>query len=172
MTRPQRSARRYGGGVWAVVVCLAVLTGCSEDGGGADGAGRGARPTAAGSSSAGGDEEFGERVRKALGTESIDDSDPLFVESGLERVGDGIHARPKLRPGTVYEVVVACAGKGRIDLSIAGKGPTHRTVDCDGVPTTARTTGARDELRLDATGRSGAAGMVGWRISEVAGGAG
>ncbi|MEU2558618.1 hypothetical protein ABZ626_04640 [Streptomyces longispororuber] len=110
--------------------------------------------------------KLGQRVREALGTETIDDRDPLFVEAGVERVGDGIHARPELAPGAEYEVVVACAGKGRIRLSIGGE-PTRRGVRCDGVPTTRRASGSRQAIEIDATGEAGAAGMVGWRVSKV-----
>ncbi|MFD4483350.1 hypothetical protein ACFWPU_45635 [Streptomyces sp. NPDC058471] len=113
------------------------------------------------------EQKLGKQVKEALGTQAIDDSDPLFVESGLERISDGIHTQPKLSPGTRYELKVACAGKGKIELSIEGGKPGHQTVGCDGVPATHRTSGSRSKLQIDTTAGPGAVGMVGWRISKI-----
>lgn len=145
------------------VMSLTFLTGCTDD---SDGSGKShAEPTK--TSPTHDEQKLGQQVKEALGTQAIDDSDPLFVESGLERISDGIHTQAKLPPGTRYELKVACAGTGKIELSIEGGKPDHQTVRCDGVPATQRTSGAQGPLQIDTTGRSGAAGMVGWRISRI-----
>ncbi|GHE75220.1 hypothetical protein GCM10018785_49500 [Streptomyces longispororuber] len=174
MRRPRghRVSPRSGRRAWAACapLVLALLSGCTSGSGGAadkaDGPGRAPRSTPTTAAPDRDEAELGRRVREALGTESIDDRDPLFVEAGVERVGDGIHARPELAPGAVYEVVVACAGKGRISLSIGGE-RTRRGVRCDGVATARRTPGSRETVEIDAAGEPGAVGMVGWRVSKV-----
>ncbi|MCI3907777.1 hypothetical protein [Streptomyces spectabilis] len=155
----------------ALLVCaalsLTLMTGCTGDSDGSDEPTGKARPTSGKSAQAHDEQKLGKRVKEALGTETIDDSDPLFVEAGLERVSDGLHARPELAKGTSYELAIACAGTGKISLSVRGGKPAQRTVDCDGVPATHRTVGSPEQLEIDTKRLSGATGMVGWRISKT-----
>ncbi|MEU1115487.1 MULTISPECIES: hypothetical protein [unclassified Streptomyces] len=162
--RPQRATP-------ALLVCatlsLALMTACTGDSDGSDEPAGKTHPTVGKSTPTHDEQKLGRRVKEALGTETIDDSDPSFVEAGLERVDDGLHARPELTKGTTYELAVACAGTGKISLSVRGGEPARRTVDCDGVPATQRTVGSPGPLEIDAERLSGATGMVGWRISKA-----
>jgi hypothetical protein len=45
------------------------------------------------------------------------DGGPM-VESGVERVSDGIHTRPGLTRGVAYEVTVVCAGTGTVEMVV------------------------------------------------------
>ncbi|MEE1807053.1 hypothetical protein [Streptomyces sp. BE133] len=156
-----------------VSVAFAAFTvGCSSDSGGPSGPsasesspGRQQKGSAEASGRA--EERLGKQVQEVLGTEEVSDSDPLFVESGLERVGDGLHTEPELARGRTYELAVACAGKGKITLSIALKNPVHQTVNCDGVPFRQRITASAGKAGIDAEGMPGATGMVAWRLDKV-----
>lgn len=154
------------------VLSVALVTGCTSDSGGPTG------PNAPGSSprpqperpsetSDGAEERLGRQVEEALGTRDISDSDPLFVEAGLERVSDGLHTEPELTRGRSYKLAVACAGKGKITLSIALKDPVRRTMECDGVPLRQRLTASAAKVRIDAEGMPGATGMVAWRLDKA-----
>ncbi|MFF8941113.1 hypothetical protein ACF1A5_02320 [Streptomyces sp. NPDC014864] len=114
------------------------------------------------------EQRLGKQVEEALGAETLpDDRDPLFVEAGLERVSDGIHAESVTTRGKDYQLRVACAGKGKITLSVASKKPTRRIISCDGVPASRRIADSPGRLRIDAEGVNGAVGMIGWRIDKV-----
>ncbi|MFB9554168.1 hypothetical protein [Streptomyces roseoviridis] len=113
---------------------------------------------------AGDDEEAqGERARAALETVSPDD--PEFVESGLERVADGVHHRSALEKGKTYTVSVACVGAGAVKVVIADKAP--HSVPCDGVPASQRVENAPAHVPIDVTAASGAMGMVAWQIVSL-----
>ncbi|MGC5003625.1 hypothetical protein [Streptomyces sp. DT203] len=107
------------------------------------------------------------QVEEALDTEEAGDSDPLFVEAGLERVSDGFHTEPELARGRSYRLSVACAGKGKIVLSIALKARVRRTTDCDGVPLQLRITASTARVAIDTERMPGATGMVAWRMDRV-----
>ncbi|MDX2729881.1 hypothetical protein [Streptomyces sp. PA03-2a] len=113
------------------------------------------------------EERLGKQVEEALGTEEIGDSDPLFVEAGLERVSDGFHTVPVLTRGRSYRLSVVCAGKGKSILSMALQKPVHRTMACDGVPLRRRITVPAAKVKIDTEGMPGATGMVAWRIDKV-----
>lgn len=146
------------------MLSLSVITGCSSD---SDEPTEETPSKPAKAASPRDDEKLGKRVEQALDLELIDDSDPLFVESGLERVSDGIHTHPKLPPGVSYELAVVCSGKGEVRLSVRAERRTSRSVSCDGVPTVQRTVGLRSRLEIDTTGLRGASGMVGWRVRKI-----
>lgn len=90
-----------------------------------------------------------------------------MVESGVERVTEGIHTRPTLDAGAGYKLTVVCVGKGEAEIvfSPAGTG-SGRMVPCDRSLVFERLTG-RSGLALDVRGRPDAAGMVAWRIEKV-----
>ncbi|MFE2016855.1 hypothetical protein ACFW9O_02245 [Streptomyces sp. NPDC059499] len=110
---------------------------------------------------------LGRQLEETLGTEEISDSDPLFVEAGLERVSDGFHTEPELVRGRSYELAVACAGQGVMSLSVALDNPVRRTVNCDGVPVRLPVTGAAAEVGIETEGMPGATGMVAWRLDKA-----
>ncbi|MFD7066671.1 hypothetical protein ACFV97_05450 [Streptomyces sp. NPDC059913] len=114
------------------------------------------------------EEKLGEQVQEALGTRETDESGPLFVESGLERVGEGFHTEPELERGRSYGLQVACAGTGQIVLSVTGEDRARRRIDCDGAPVHQRFTAPATTVVIKAEEVSGATGMVGWRLDRVA----
>ncbi|MFE9969126.1 hypothetical protein, partial [Streptomyces sp. NPDC005525] len=113
------------------------------------------------------DEKLGKQVEKTLDTAEVSDSDPTFVEAGLERVSDGFHSVPDLTRGHSYKLSVVCAGKGRISLSIAVKNPVRQTLDCDGVTVRRHLTASAAAIKIDGDGMPGATGMVGWRLDKA-----
>ncbi|GGT21125.1 hypothetical protein GCM10010271_25430 [Streptomyces kurssanovii] len=112
------------------------------------------------------DKRLGEQAEAALDTVTIDD--PEFVESGLASLADGIHTDSPLARGTSYQLGVACAGKGKAELSVLVKDrPVVRSFDCDGTAVHQRIADAPSRLRIDVDGEPGSSGMVAWRISET-----
>ncbi|CCA56584.1 MULTISPECIES: hypothetical protein [Streptomyces] len=109
------------------------------------------------------EEEQGKRAKAALETVSLDD--PEFVESGLERVREGVHNLSPLKKGKAYKVSVACVGTGNVKVVIADKAP--QSVPCDGVPAAQRVENAPAELPIDITATSGAMGMVAWQVISL-----
>ncbi|QHC33446.1 hypothetical protein GR129_14895 [Streptomyces sp. HF10] len=90
-----------------------------------------------------------------------------MVESGVERVSDGVHTRPGLARGTAYKLTVVCAGKGAAEIVVAPSGAGgRRAVPCDGSVVFERLT-AEGALKVDVRGEPGAAGMIAWRIDKV-----
>ncbi|WP_148085579.1 hypothetical protein [Streptomyces sp. CEV 2-1] len=154
--------------LYASVLSVALVTGCTSDSDGpsapASSPGRQQKPSNVSDPT---DGRLGRQVEEALGTAEVSDSDPLFVEAGLERVGDGFHSVPELARGNSYELSVVCAGKGKIRLSVALKNPVLQTLDCDGVTFRQRLTASAATVEIDGDGMKGAAGMVGWRLDKV-----
>ncbi|WP_406093734.1 hypothetical protein [Streptomyces sp. NBC_01013] len=148
---------------------VALLAGCTTDSEAPDAPASSParqRPHAAGASGTA-DEELGRRVEDVLDTADDSAAGPLFVEAGLERVGDGFHTRPDLARGHAYTLSVACEGRGSISLSVAAGSPVRRTVACDGVALRKRFTASASTLRIDGDGLAGATGMVGWRLDRA-----
>ncbi|MEU9293775.1 hypothetical protein [Streptomyces sp. NPDC048266] len=106
------------------------------------------------------EEDQGRRAKAELETGWPDDPD--FVESGLERVRDGVHHLSPLTPGRAYRLSVVCVGTGTVKVVVADKDP--RSVPCDGVPASRRVEKAPARLPIDITAATGATGMVAWRI--------
>jgi hypothetical protein len=89
-----------------------------------------------------------------------------MVESGVERVSDGVHTRPDLANGTTYKVTVACAGKGSAEIAFTPAVSSKQPVPCDGSVVFERFT-AKDSLRIDVQGNPGSKGMIAWRINKI-----
>ncbi|TXS31405.1 hypothetical protein EAO71_06700 [Streptomyces sp. ms191] len=121
------------------------------------------KPTATQSPRGEDEEGQGKRAKAALDTVSPDD--PEFVESGLERVREGVHNLSPLKKGKSYKVSVACVGSGNVKVVIADKAP--QSVPCDGVPAGRRVENAPSELPIDITATAGATGMVAWRVTSL-----
>ncbi|MFE8937403.1 MULTISPECIES: DUF6023 family protein [unclassified Streptomyces] len=88
------------------------------------------------------------------------------MESGLERVEDGLHHRSSLVKGEAYEVSVVCVGTGSVRVVVGGGDP--RAVPCDGVAARRDVGSAPEELPVDVTAEAGATGMVAWQVVSVA----
>ena len=150
----------------SVVLSIGLITGCTGDSGVDHGPTN--EPSRRHSAAPTIDEKrLGERAQEALGTQTIDDSEPSFVESGLERVSDGIHAESAMTRGNSYELAVACAGSGEVSLSVSLKPPIRRDVPCDGVPVHQRILHAPGEIRIDTENSSGAVGMIAYRVKRI-----
>lgn len=174
MTRPPRRMRRRLVLCCASVLSVALAAGCTSDTSGATGPGAsksrpGQQPTNPSDAPARTEAKLAKQLEEVLGTEEVSDSDPLFVEAGLERVSDGIHTEPELVRGRSYELAVACAGQGGVTLSVALDNPARRTVHCDGVPIRLRVTGSAAKVGIDTEGMPGATGMVAWRLDKADG---
>jgi hypothetical protein len=119
--------------------------------------------TAAAGASGASEKELTERLEAALaGFHS-----GRMVESGVERVSDGIHTEPLLTKGGTYRLNLACAGTGSARLRLTPAGAAERTdVPCDGSVRRQRIT-ADAPIRIDVDGVAGATGMIAWQIDEV-----
>lgn len=153
----------------ASALSVALVTGCTSDSGGPNASA--SSPSQQQKSPSNGsdltDEKLGRQVEKTLDTAEVSDSDPTFVEAGLERVSDGFHSVPDLTRGHSYKLSVVCAGKGKISLSIAAKDPVRQTLDCDGVTVRRHLTASAAAIKIDGDGMPGATGMVGWRLDKA-----
>ncbi|MEU1037293.1 hypothetical protein [Streptomyces sp. NPDC005907] len=142
-----------------------LLASCSTGGGG-EGAGASVPSsaprvsrTAAGAS----ETELGDRARDALAAVASG----TFVESGSERVADGIHTEPGLKDGKTYRLSLVCLGTGGSRLTFTPEsGPSGGTVPCDQSVVQRRFKG-RAPLRIDTEGAVGAAGVIAWRIDAL-----
>ncbi|MFI0988715.1 hypothetical protein [Streptomyces exfoliatus] len=125
------------------------------------------QPTGTQSPQEEGEEEQGKRAKAALEKHSLDEPEyePNYVESGLERVTEGVHNLSMLEKGKAYEVAVACVGKGAVKVVITDK--TAPSVPCNGVSVSRRIENAPAEFALDITATAGATGMVAWQVSSV-----
>jgi hypothetical protein len=93
--------------------------------------------------------------------------DGTMVESGVERVNEGIHTEPLLTKGSTYRLNLACAGKGSAQLTFTPASAGERTtVPCDGSVVQQRLT-ADKPIRIDVNGNAGATGMVAWQIDQI-----
>ncbi|MFC9246785.1 hypothetical protein ACFT7S_23165 [Streptomyces sp. NPDC057136] len=172
MRRQPRPLRR------SIVLCcvsvfsIALAAGCTNEPGGPTGPSasesspgqQGADPSEA---SARAEKKLGKQVEEVLDTAEVSDGDPTFVEAGLERVSDGFHTEPELIRGRSYKLAVACAGKGKISLSVVLNDRVRQTVQCDGVPLRLRITASAAKARIVTEGIPGVTGMVAWRLDKA-----
>lgn len=155
---------RRGAALVVSILSTAFIVGCSSDS--EDRGNRPKDPEPSPSSSATTDQgnALEKQVEKALGIGEWDDTGDLFVESGLERVSDGIHTNSVLAKGGFYTLTVACSGTGEVRLT----SPVRQTLACDSVPARQRITDAPAQMKIDVEGLAGSSGIVGWRIDELA----
>ncbi|MER5875052.1 hypothetical protein ABT119_03905 [Streptomyces sp. NPDC001910] len=99
--------------------------------------------------------------------DAVTKADGSMVESGAERVSDGVHTQPDLADGTPYKLTVVCAGEGAAEIAFTphDAGST-KSVPCDGSVVFERFTG-QNSMRLDVQGKPSATGMIVWRINKV-----
>lgn len=99
--------------------------------------------------------------------DGVTKADGSMVESGAERVSDGVHTQPHLTDGTPYRLTVVCAGHGAAEIAFTPHDAGSTTpVPCDGSVTFERLTG-KSSVRLDVRGKPSATGMIAWRINKV-----
>ncbi|MFG5724048.1 hypothetical protein [Streptomyces murinus] len=111
------------------------------------------------------DSKLAARAQSAL--DAASDGGSSMVESGVERVSDGVHTQPGLTHGAAYKLTVVCAGKGAVELVVAPAGAGgKKAVPCDSSVVFERLT-AEGSLKVDVQGTPGAAGMIAWRINKT-----
>jgi hypothetical protein len=90
-----------------------------------------------------------------------------MVESGVERVADGIHTEPDLPQGRTYRLDVVCVGTGTAQVTFTpASAGAKTTVPCDQSVVQRRITG-RESLHIDVDGAKGATGVLAWVIGTV-----
>lgn len=159
---------RRGATLLVPILSAAFLVGCSgesEDNGGPS---KNPKPSASPSATSDQRKVLEKRAEEALGIVEIDELGELFVQSGLERVSDGIHHRPVLVSGKSYTLAVVCSGAGEVRLTVTMKRPERQTVECDSVPVRQRIADVTAQIEIDVDGLAGSSGIVGWRIDELA----
>ncbi|MFD5411585.1 hypothetical protein [Streptomyces nojiriensis] len=119
------------------------------------------KPAGAGSPSGGTEEAQGGRAKAVL--DEIPPDGPEFVESGLERVPDGVHTRSSLMEGR--KVSVACVGTGTVKSVIGEQAP--QPVPCDGTSATRRVQNSPAQLPINIAAASDATGMIAWQITAL-----
>lgn len=159
---------RHGAVLAASILSAALIVGCSSDGGDGRRESRDPKPSATPSATGDQTKALEKKAEKALKLDNTDDTDGLFVESGLERVSDGIHTRSPLANGKSYTLAVVCSGAGKVRLTVTTKRPVRQTLECDSVPVRQRITDAPEHVETDVDGLAGSSGIIGWRIDELA----
>lgn len=148
------------GTVLAPVLCL---TGCTS--GNAPAPDRSATASPHASADPSGDRKLTAQAQSALN--SVTEQGQSMVESGVERVSDGIHTQPDLSTGRSYKLAVVCAGRGKAKIVFTpGKTAAEKTVPCDRSVVFERFTSS-EAVRIDVQGDAQATGMIAWRINAV-----
>ncbi|MDN3263426.1 hypothetical protein QWJ26_27165 [Streptomyces sp. CSDS2] len=151
---------------WLPGVALApvlCLTACTPDNDPASDRAAAASPHASAEPSA--EENLTAQARSAL--DAVTDQGQSMVESGVERVSDGVHTRPGLPAGRSYKLTVVCAGEGEAWIFFtSGRTAPKKAVPCDRSVVSERFTTGKS-VRIDVEGDARATGMVAWRINTV-----
>ncbi|MFH8394636.1 hypothetical protein [Streptomyces sp. NPDC018036] len=149
----------------AVAASVVLLTSCTSGSGDGKTSKASSSPASTGSQAASGppDKEFTEQAQAALTAVRSGE----MVESGVERVTDGIHTEPSLSEGKTYRLNLVCVGRGSAQLTFtpASAGTTTK-VSCDQSVVQQRIT-VRKSIRIDVDGAKGAAGVIAWRIDAL-----
>ncbi|MFG2334646.1 hypothetical protein ACGFMM_34275 [Streptomyces sp. NPDC048604] len=102
--------------------------------------------------------------RASSAVSGISDEEAAFVERGQSTVQEGTRNLSPLTKGMRYEVVVACAGAGAVEVTI-GAAPSQ-VQNCDGKAGTYRIESAPAELAIAVKGRPGASGAIAWQVNS------
>ncbi|GGW71901.1 hypothetical protein GCM10010503_56540 [Streptomyces lucensis JCM 4490] len=90
-----------------------------------------------------------------------------MVESGVERLADGIHTEPGLQAGKSYELKLVCAGHGTARLRFRPTGDrASAEVPCDQSVVAERISGDK-RTHIDVDAVQGATGVVAWEVDSV-----
>ncbi|WP_147286009.1 hypothetical protein [Streptomyces corynorhini] len=146
-------------------LCSLLLVSCTS---GQDNRPKGAASSASSSAHA----PSQQRTEKKLAAEArtaVDGTavEEKLVESGVERVPDGVRSEPFLHEKDEYRLTVACAGDGDVRITFTpAVGIATKSLPCDRSVVSERFV-APGSVRLDITGGQGASGMIAWRISKI-----
>ncbi|MEU7295568.1 hypothetical protein AB0A76_20485 [Streptomyces exfoliatus] len=168
--QPSAATRRPLAAAAALALAALLTAGCTDGTvttSGTPSASATKQPTGAQSPQGESEETQGKRAKAALATLSLNEPEyePNYVESGLERVTEGVHNLSVLKKGKAYGVAVACVGSGAVKVVIADKTP--QSLLCNGVSVVWHIENAPAEFSLDITATAGATGMVAWQVSSV-----
>ncbi|MGV9454735.1 hypothetical protein [Streptomyces sp. NPDC003635] len=90
-----------------------------------------------------------------------------LVESGVERVTDGVHTEPGLSKGRTYRLNLVCVGSGSAHLEfVPSKAGTETSVPCDEAVVQQRISGDKP-VRIHVDGAEGSTGVIAWRIDAL-----
>ncbi|MFJ5779944.1 hypothetical protein [Streptomyces sp. NPDC093094] len=149
----------------AVTASALLLASCTSGGKDTAGTAPSPAPSASAAFTASGASE--EKLTQQLGAALDGFRTGTVIESGAERIQEGIHTEPLLTEGAVYRLNLVCVGKGSAQALFTPEGAGDKTaVPCDGSVVQQRIT-ADGPLRIDVDGRAGATGMVAWEIDEI-----
>lgn len=152
--------------VWLLGIALApmlCLTACTSDNDPASG--RAATMTPRTSADPFVEKKLTAQAQSAL--DAVTEQGQSMIESGVERVADGVHTQPDLAAGHSYELTVICAGKGEAQIVFApGKTAPKKAAPCDRSVVFERFTSGK-ALRIDVEGDAQATGIIAWRIDTI-----
>ncbi|MEU6595084.1 hypothetical protein ABZ923_38805 [Streptomyces sp. NPDC046881] len=148
-----------------VAVSVFLLASCTSDAADGEAAKTSSKPTPSSSRVAGGSAErrLTEQAQSALAAVQTG----RMVESGAERLTDGIHTEPSLQPGNTYELQLVCVGHGTAQLSFkpADTG-TPVTVPCDQSVVRQRIRAGK-QIHIDVDATQGSNGVIAWEIDSI-----
>ncbi|MFD9460287.1 hypothetical protein [Streptomyces sp. NPDC060027] len=94
-----------------------------------------------------------------------------MVETGVERVADGIHTEPTLSEGKTYRLNVVCFGSGSAQLTfVPASVGTETKVPCDQSVVQQRVQQRitmHRSIHIDVDGAKGSTGMIAWQIEAI-----
>lgn len=91
-----------------------------------------------------------------------------MVESGAERVTDGVHTEPSLSKGRTYKLNVVCVGSGSAHVTFTpASAGSKAEVPCDRSVVQQRITTHELPVRIDVDGTNGSTGVIAWQIDTV-----
>ncbi|MFD5711538.1 hypothetical protein ACFWHW_14265 [Streptomyces pharetrae] len=151
----------------AVASSAVLLASCTSDSGDTVGATPSSTATTSATSSAespgASEEKLTEQAEAAL----AGFHNGTLVESGVERVSEGIHTEPTLTKGEAYRISIACAGTGSAQLRFTPASAGEKaTVPCDSTVVQQRITPDKP-VRIHIDGQAGATGMIAWQIDKI-----
>ncbi|WP_181796641.1 hypothetical protein [Streptomyces sp. WELS2] len=111
------------------------------------------------------EERLAAQAQSAL--DAVTERGRSMVESGTERVSDGVHTQPGLPAGRTCRLTVVCAGEGAARIVLTpGRTAPGKPVPCDRSVVFERFTSGK-AVRIDVEGDARATGMIAWRINTV-----
>ncbi|MGW5371127.1 hypothetical protein ACWER6_35195 [Streptomyces sp. NPDC004009] len=163
MTHPSLRTAQLAG--CCALMSAVLLTACTTSGSGGDrpDSPQSPAPSSGRTANRQSEKELSEEAEAALA--ATRSGTPL--ESGTERVTDGVHSEPTVSKGKTYRISLACAGHGNAQLTfLPTSAGTKTTVPCDRSVVQQRVT-ADKPLRIDVDGTRGSTGMIAWQINAL-----
>ncbi|MFG2606861.1 hypothetical protein ACGFT2_25415 [Streptomyces sp. NPDC048514] len=162
MTRA--TARRWIAGC-TVTASVFLLASCTSDAGDGKTARTSSRPSPSSARTAG--ESSEKRLTEQAQTALAAARSGRSVESGAERLTDGIHTEPSLHAGKTYELRLVCVGHGAAQLRFKPTGNgTPAKVPCDQSVVRQRIS-AGEQIHIDVDATHGSNGVVAWEIASI-----